>query len=112
MKGDTKIEGSLETTDPNEIIIGGVAYQASGIVDVPDYTLAGSAPLCYQSFGIDMPFVPPAGWGFSMIPGVGHTVPSSMLQLNWGDTGSVGVLVQSVRSDGRLKSLAWRLVKI
>ena len=98
--------------DPNIIVIDGTAYLASGIVTVPDYTLLGSSPLCYQSLVVPMPYVPPAGWGFSVTPGIGNTVPSSLMQLNWGATGGVSVMVQSVRTDGRLLSLAWKLIKL
>ena len=98
--------------DPNVIVIDGTAYQSSGVMAVPDYTLVGTAPLCYQSFGINMPLMPPAGWGFSVTPGIGSTVPSSLLQLDWGTEGRVGVLVQSVRADGRINSLTWQLIKL
>ena len=98
--------------DPNIIRIDGTAYQRSGIFTVPDYTLLGSAPLCYQFMPVPMPYVPPAGWGFSVTPGIGSTVPSSLHQLNWGQDGTVGIMVQTVRSDGRITSLAWQLVKI
>ena len=98
--------------DPNVIVIDGTAYLASGIVTVPDYTLLGSSPLCYQSLAVPMPYVPPAGWGFSVTPGIGSTVPSSLHQLNWGQDGTVGIMVQTVRSDGRITALAWQLVKI
>ena len=98
--------------DPNIIRIDGADYQRTGVVNVPDYTLLGSSPLFYQSLVVPMPYVPPAGWGFSVFPGIGATVPSSLMQLNWGATGGVSVMVQSVRTDGRLQSLAWQLVKI
>ena len=98
--------------DPNLIIIGGVVYARSGVVNVPDYTVSGSAPLCYQLMPVPLPYVPPVGWGFSVTPGIGSTVPSSLHQLNWGQDGTVGLMVQTVRADGRIKSLAWQLVKI
>ena len=98
--------------DPNIIVIDGTAYQRSGVVNVPDYTMSGSAPLYYQLMPVALPYVPPVGWGFSVTPGIGSTVPSTLHQLDWGQDGSVGIMVQTVRSDGRITSLAWQLVKI
>ena len=98
--------------DPNLIIIDGTAYQRSGVVNVPDYTMSGGSPLFYQSMVISMPFTPPTGWGFMAAPGKGSTVPSSMMQLNYGESGGMSIMVQSVRVDGRITSLTWTLIKI
>ena len=98
--------------DPNTIVINGAQYARSGVVAVPSYSLVGGSPLFYQSMVISMPFTPPTGWGFMAAPGKGSTVPSSMMQLNYGETGGMSIMVQSVRGDGLITSLTWTLIKI
>ena len=98
--------------DPNIIRIDGADYQRTGVVAVPSYSLVGGSPLFYQSIVISMPFTPPTGWGFMAAPGKGSTVPSSMMQLNYGETGGMSIMVQSVRGDGLITSLTWTLIKI
>ena len=102
----------VSSGDPNVIVIDEVAYQRSGVASVPDYTLVGTAPLYYRILTVALPYVPPDGWGFSVTPGIGGSVPLTMFQLNWGANGTVDIMVQCVRSDGRISSLAWQLVKI
>ena len=98
--------------DPNAIVIDGTAYQRSGVVAVPSYSLVGDSPLFHQSMVISMPFKPPTGWGFMAAPGNGSKVPSSMLQINYGESGGMSIMVQSVRGDGRITSLTWQLIKL
>ena len=69
LDGNTKVIGSLETTDPNEIIIGGVSYQRSGVgvASGGTWNTHGSG-LFYCTKVMSQPYTPPSGWGFLITP--------------------------------------------
>ena len=97
---------------PNELLINGVSYKRTGISPMPSYSLVGSSPLFYRVFTIPMPYKPPAGWGFAITSHLGGSVPSSIMQVGWGESGAMSIMISCVRRDGLVTYYTWELIKI
>ncbi len=92
LEGNAKIIGSLETTNPNEIIINGVSYQRSGVgvASGGTWTSHMAPGMLYCTKTMPLPYTPPIGWGFLITPsyssngflwGAQHSIGSSTLRL-------------------------------
>lgn len=110
LEGNTKIIGSLETSDPNEIIIDGTAYQRSGtlasIPQTPAFTQFGSTYA--RSIDIDPPFTPPDGWDFRYFTwhSVGYTTVERGQRTN-----QLRVIQVGNNNVSHLSRIGWELFK-
>jgi hypothetical protein len=120
--GDLVVDGSVRVGDPNEIVIGGVGYQASGSWEGP-FTLVtggtgnipqqGSSGVYRDSIILPAPYVPPDGWVFEAftLASTGITVVQNAATST---SPTVVLRVVQVGSGDRtaLTRIGWRLTKI
>ncbi|QWW20123.1 hypothetical protein I6B53_03230 [Schaalia sp. 19OD2882] len=108
--------GGARPADPNTLMIDGVAYPASGVIQVrglPAWGLS-SSPWWATSFEIDPPFAPPPGWFFALSTATttGFTLVHGVTT---GLTAGGKILARAVQfgsaDRAALKSVTWRLTK-
>lgn len=106
--------GGRPTSGPGEIIIEGRAYQASGVVSSPGWSVARSSGQMYVgTINARIPYQPPSGWGFtwSVAESSGFTWVGNG---DWTINGNIQRLrvLQMFSGDAEaLKSLLWQLTK-
>ena len=109
LEGNTKVIGSLETADPNEIIIDGVSYQrsGSGVASGGTWTSHQAAGMLYCTKIMSLPYTPPIGWNFLITP---SDTSSGYL---WGAQRSIGSSNLRLFSTLDITDVAciWQLVK-
>ena len=109
LEGNAKIIGSLETTNPNEIIINGVSYQRSGVgvASGGTWTSHTASGMLYCTKTMPLPYTPPIGWGFLITPSYSS---SGFL---WGAQHSIGssTLILFATLDIANVDCIWQLVK-
>ena len=109
LEGNAKIIGSLETTNPNEIIINGVSYQrsGSGVASGGTWVTHAESGMRYCTKTMPLPYTPPIGWGFLITPSYSS---SGFL---WGTQRSIGDSNLRLFATIALNDVAciWQLVK-
>ena len=109
--GDVSIEGKLHLSDPNLIVIDGVAYQRSGtlalIPRTPAFSTFGST--FARTIDVVLPYAPPAGWMFRWFT----RRSSGYTTVERGQTDTQIRIIQVSSNDvNALYSIGWELVKI
>lgn len=102
----------IPQTYPDLLTIGGVNYQARGIVAFPVTSWSGSSPSFYVGTTITLPFAAPSGWTFQLAVHHTGTFPATITRSSYAQQGpSLSVLVSTTRSDTNVQSIAWELVR-
>ena len=112
VKGNAKIEGSLETADPNEIIIDGVSYQRSGRWTTSTLSFSASGNVA-ASPSFSPPALPslPSGWYYvySLIT----TTVNGLTCLGFGGTSSTLYLISlNANTASRAAAISWHIAKV
>ena len=115
--GNAKIEGSLEVSDPNIIIINGVSYQQSGRITNSGLSFSALGSLFRAFSTINMPYTPPSGWEFQVSlqnrPTTNAVAGNTWLSGCSGlDTSTVSAALLSLSSTNpSIVVFGWRLIK-
>ena len=112
--GDAHISGLLHLADPNVIVIGGVAYQASGsLLQTTTFSDAGAAGLFYRDLTLSLPDTPPSGWEYSFTASRTGAAGAVWVVGAWDTTTSTpSTRVYATAATSRDVRVRWQLVKL
>lgn len=110
-----QVAGHVEVEDPNVIVIGGVAYQRSGTINLGKVPITTAAGSMYRSdqVTVSMPYAPPPGWRWAFIS-VARAASSPIILHGYADLlTSQPIIILGAPSSVTTTSLyvTWMLVK-
>ena len=112
LEGNTKVIGSLETADPNEIIIDGVSYQRSGCWTTSTLSFNASGNIAVSP-SVSPPALPPLPSGWYYVYSLIKTSVNGLTSLGFSGNSSTLYLVSlNANTTAREAVISWHIAKI